>query len=245
MAVKLMSMFMEDILPPPTQRLLREQVGRADAVLERANEDFLRQWPKKIRVLPAGFSPSPPTVSRAVVEAVYSAVLTRRKVHGTYTKADGSSKEHDINIFGIVLRPPITYLVATYRPGHGPFTLALHRLTKARVLDVPTEVPKDFDLDQFIASGELHYRLGGSIQLRVRAAQKIGQLWQETPLSAGQTMTLDKYGWFIVQANVVDSLNLRAYLLGLGDQIEVLGPAALRSTMAEQADSLAKLYPRS
>ena len=242
-AVKLMTMYMSDILPPPTQRLLKEHVARANAVLERTNEDYLRLWPKKIRVLPRGFVHTPPSYDPKIIDVVYTAVLTGRQFHALYTKIDGEFKERNINVYGIVVRPPLTYLVATYHAEQAPFVLALHRLSKAKLLVDDILPIRNFDLDEYIAAGELNIALGGcDTRLVIHADSKIGPRLKETPLGQNQNITLLNNGLYAVAATVRDTLDLRNYLLGLGRQIEVIEPESIRIFMVDQARMLSTMY---
>lgn len=246
MAVKLMTMYMSDILPPPTQRALKEHVARADAVLERTNEDYLRAWPKKIRVLPRGFVHAPPSYAPGTLDIVYTAVLTGKQFRANYTKIDGDSKERDINVYGIVVRPPLTYLVATYHTDQNPFVLALHRLSKVKLLQEPVIPIRGFDLDQYIATGELNIALGDSdIRLVIHAGREIGPRLRETPLGPDQQITKLSDEQYTIAVTIRDTLDLRNYLLGLGNQIEVREPESIRTFMIEQARSLSDLYLKS
>lgn len=51
----------------------------------------------------------------------------------------------------------------------------------------------------------------------------------ETPLSMDQVITPDKQdGWVRVEATIRDTSQLRWWLLGFGEQVQVLRPSSLR-----------------
>lgn len=49
-------------------------------------------------------------------------------------------------------------------------------------------------------------------------------------------------GWLLVEADVADTLELRAWLLGFGARAEVLGPAALRWEFRKTVTELGRMY---
>ena len=64
----------------------------------------------------------------------------------------------------------------------------------------------------------------------------------ESPISSDQTArTLDD-GRVEFTATAVDTKQLRWWLTGFGDALEVIEPRDLRAAMAEQAEAVAEMY---
>ena len=63
-------------------------------------------------------------------------------------------------------------------------------------------------------------------------------------LSARQTLRYCPDGRVRVTATVRDTLQLRWWLLGFGEQVEVIGPETLREEFAETAGEMHRLYGR-
>ena len=62
----------------------------------------------------------------------------------------------------------------------------------------------------------------------------MGQLLTETPLADDQLVEDAADGSQQISATVLDTAQLRRWLLSLGARVEVLAPPALRAAMAEE-----------
>ncbi|MHB8493736.1 MAG: WYL domain-containing protein [Casimicrobiaceae bacterium] len=67
---------------------------------------------------------------------------------------------------------------------------------------------------------------------------------QETPLSEDQTIEDAADGRVRVRASVLDTPQLRWWLLGIADGVEVVAPAALRREFAQMTAAMAAHYAR-
>ena len=65
---------------------------------------------------------------------------------------------------------------------------------------------------------------------------------QETSWHPSQKLELKKDDTVIMTLNVVDSWDLRSWILGWGDEVEVLEPESLRRQIQLVVDSLADIY---
>jgi len=122
--------------------------------------------------------------------------------------------------------------------------LTLHRMLEAQVLDKPASAPVGFNLDRYIASGELDFAVGGTITLKAMFSASAAFHLAERPLSDDQTIAEQKYGHMLVTATVQDTSELRWWLLGFGDQVEVLAPAELRDEFTQVARSILSQYDK-
>ncbi|RME34160.1 MAG: WYL domain-containing protein, partial [Deltaproteobacteria bacterium] len=140
-------------------------------------------------------------------------------------------KEYEINPLGLVLKDGVLYLVCSMWDYPDIRLLVLHRMRVCEVLDVPASAPEGFDLDEYIASGELNFALDGEIELRALFSPEAAFHLAERPLSDDQRLEEQEDGRVQLTATVVDSSELRWWLLGFGDQVEVCAPAELREDM--------------
>ena len=69
----------------------------------------------------------------------------------------------------------------------------------------------------------------------------IGHL-SETPLSADQTLTPQPENKVLLEAKVIDTLELRWWLQAFGDNVEVLEPIKMRNKLKEVAQQLIYIY---
>ena len=72
----------------------------------------------------------------------------------------------------------------------------------------------------------------------------MAQHLEECPLPGQKPLRKETDGWLRLHARVADTEQLRWWLRGFGDKVEVIGPKRLREEMAQVARGLAKHYRR-
>jgi predicted DNA-binding transcriptional regulator YafY len=225
---KMVEEHLKPLLPASTVNVLQPWFQAAKGVLGGTLLP-LKKWPDKIRVLPKGMPLLPPKIDPAVQLTVYEALLEERWLRVSYrTGGGGESLSREVNPLALVQRGPLAYLVATVGSYTNPVMLLLHRMDFAEKLDRVGKTIDGFDLDQFIADGELNYRRGPPIKLVARFSKSVISAVSETPLSVDQYIEATDPQWFLVTATIPDTYELRAWLRGFGDQVVVLTPETLR-----------------
>ena len=81
------------------------------------------------------------------------------------------------------------------------------------------------------------------IKLKALFEAKTAQRLYESGLSANQMLTEKPEGKVLLEATVRDDVQLRWWLKGFGDKVEVVGPNHLREEFVEMAQKLVRLYP--
>jgi len=110
------------------------------------------------------------------------------------------------------------------------------------LLDNPSHRPDGFSLDAYIASGAFGFGGEETIKLEAIFRDHSGDHLCETPLGADQELFQIDDGCIRLAATVVNTEQLRWWLLGFGGHVEVLSPPTLRETMAKSARELYSLY---
>jgi predicted DNA-binding transcriptional regulator YafY len=64
----------------------------------------------------------------------------------------------------------------------------------------------------------------------------------ESPLGKKQTITSDQDGFVRIETTVANTCQLRWWLLGFGDKVEVLEPKELREEFTSIVHEMMKLY---
>jgi predicted DNA-binding transcriptional regulator YafY len=241
LTLKLAYGMMDDLLPRASSEQLRAQQRRADEVLAKAASAGM--WSRKVRVFPRGFNLLPPKVDRRVLGAVYDALFEDRCVHVRYRlRGKTHESEFDVNPIALVARGSLLTLVCTIGATGEIRQLHLHRMKAATPLDRAARRPPGFDLDAHIGEGHLSFRMGTKVKLVARVTEPVAETLSETPMSADQTLSAPSDGWARVEATVVDTLELRAWIASYGPNIEVLEPAVIREEVAANATKTAGLY---
>lgn len=202
-----------------------------------------RDWHRRTAVIPSIFQPRPPRIAPAVLETVQRALARRRVLELRYRdKASGATHPRTAHPLAILVRGPVTYLVATLFDYQDVRHLAMHRISAAIESEMACREPPDFDLALHVAQEGALLHSRGSIHFEADFETAAALHLRETPLSVDQTWTSIDEDRVRVTATVVDDLQFRWWLLAFGSQLEVRAPAELRDAMAAETRSAAALY---
>ena len=217
------------------QRLLTEIGGPL------LDEQRLRVVPDTLRLRPVELYPD-------VVHAVIEALAQRCVLHILYEDAAGVRSEALIHPQALLQRGPIPYLFALKNNEEAPVRLyALHRMIRAQAIPTtPARAANGFDLDQAIGQGKADFGQGKLIDLELRVRGYLASVLSVCPLTDHQQLEDepdDSDFTFRVSARLPVTGQLLRWLLGAGDNLEVLAPADLRRIVAAQAAKMAAIYP--
>jgi predicted DNA-binding transcriptional regulator YafY len=244
LAFQLAETYLKPLLPRTMLRYLDPHFRRAREILAQMQGAGVGMWPAKVRVISRGPALLLPEVKPEVQEIVYQALFEERRFAASYRSREASKpSDYDVNPLGLVFRHGIIYLVCTFRDSNDIRQLALHRMISSRLLDSRRRVPPGFSLDTYIRQGEFGYPVSREkIKLRVLFDRGSARHLYETPLSPDQKLKEKHDGRVLLEATVLDTLELRWWLLGFGDGVEVLEPKKLRSEFKRIAQSMAERY---
>lgn len=239
---KLAEQHIGQMLPHGVLTALKPYIKTADERLKQTSESNLTRWPDKVKVVSRSLAIIPPHVPEEISEAVYTALLKERRFTAKYRRIGGKSKEHEVNPLGMVFVEGLTYLVASLNEHTEPVLLLLHRIKSVMLLDKAATPPDGFKLEEYIAR-ELKFPLGGKIGIRVLFDRSSDiQRLEEAPVALDQSISRREDGRFELTATIEDSMQLRWWLEGYGERVEVLEPEALREEFANMARLLAQRY---
>ena len=115
---------------------------------------------------------------------------------------------------------------------------------RARLCE-PGRKAAGFDLDQVITSGRVDFGRGAVIDLELRVRGYAVEVLRACPITPAQFMEDEPAGSpFVarVWVQVPETGALLRWLLGLGDNVEVVAPEGLRRVMGEQLVRAAEYY---
>jgi len=246
LALKFLDSYLRPLLPLSTLKALEPQLHNANEVLAHISDRAIRDWPRKVRVIPAGLAFLPPKIEEGVLPTVYEALFTNCRFRARYRARESASRsereEYLINPLGLVVRGAVIYLVCTLFEYPDVRQLVLHRLREPVLTDTPAWVPEGFDLDAYIEKGEFDISSGKRIRLRAVFEKRVAKFIVETPLSKDQRLHELDGGRVQLTASVMETEQLRWWLLSLGDQVEVLAPDSLRESIYEVARNVVARY---
>jgi len=232
------------LLPATLLKSLKPYFKCAEGVLTSGNSvKKLANWRKKVAIVPPNQPLIPVNYPVDIIEAVHFSLLNEQQLEITYvSREQAETKTYPIHPLGLVQRGAVTYLIATLYSFPDIRLLAVHRIKVAKVLEQPAISPPNFNLAKYINLGAFGFAESGLIKLDVRFTTAAAEHLLETPLSLNQQIAPDKAGWVRLQATVPDTAQLRWWLMGFGNGVEVLEPVSLRQEFAQIAQSLCGIY---
>jgi predicted DNA-binding transcriptional regulator YafY len=236
---------LQPLLPAHLLQPLRPYFVQADATLRQSlGKSGLRAWNRRVAVVPAAQPLLPPTVNDKVLAVIHAALAEERQLELRYlSRSADKAMKYRVHPLGLVYRGVLGYLVCTIADYDDPRMLALHRVEAAKPLDAAAHVSAGFDLQTYARSSAFGFVDNGSIKLVLRMEAPAAAHLHETRLSEDQIIVDDKRdGWVRITATVHDTSQLRWWLLGFGDQLEVTAPSNLRHYVTESLSSAASLY---
>lgn len=240
LALRLLEMHMERLVPRSTLRALQPALHAARAALDGKP---VARWLDRVRLVPRSQPLLPPVVDGAVVGAVHEALLEGRQLKVRYQKPAASEpREMTLHPLGLVHRDAVAYLVATAWDYDDPRLYPLHRMAQAELLADKARALPDFNLDAYVEGGDVGFKVGAALDVELLFDATAGKLLQESPLAEQQQVSVQRDGRVLVAARVPDTVVFRAWLLSYGPAVEVKRPAALRKAIAAQHRAAAERY---
>jgi len=203
------------------------------------SDQQLRMVPDSLRLRPVELYPD-------VLHAVITALAQHCALQLVYQNAAGERSTPILHPQALVQRGPIPYLFALKNDEEHLRLYALHRVIRAQPEPkIPARAAANFDLDRALAEGKVDFGQGQQIELMIRVRGYLTQLLLACPLADGQTWEDEPDGSDFdlrIQASLPQTGQLLRWLLGAGDNLEVLEPEALRHVVAEQTRKMEGLY---
>jgi predicted DNA-binding transcriptional regulator YafY len=239
---QLVEQYLNSMLPRSTLNLIQPYLDRASAVMKTTS---FHGWRKSVRMLSRGPKLIAPQIRTDVRDVVYGALLEKKRFEVTYhPRRQEKSIEYIVNPLGLVFKEGITYLVCTLWDYKDFKQLALHRMKSASLTDTPAIRHRGFDLNTYIEQdSSFAYPVSGN-QLKLKIRMEAGAAFHlyESKLSKDQQIKKLDDDKVQLTATVADCSEIRWWLLGFGDQVEVLGPKSLRGEFTKIAKTLHNHY---
>lgn len=243
LAFKLAEHWGEQLMAPSTVSALEPYFRQAEQVLSDSASP-ISAWPDKICTITRGQRLIPPAIDPQVLRSVYDGLFNDRQLKARYQRRyDGEVNDYVIAPLGVVFRDGVVYLVCQRNDEAEVVHLAMHRFLAAERLDTPVERPTGFELADYVGGGRLDFKLSDqALTLELLVTAKTAVHLEESPLSKDQVLQPAADQRMRLMATVADTLQIRWWLLGLGDQVEVISPPALRAEIIERLEQALGQY---
>lgn len=198
-----------------------------------------RYWSDKVAYVPRGFHLEPAKVPVGIADQVYDALYRNRQMDIFYKSQSASSRVHP---YALVDRGAVRYLIVRFWDYEDYRHLALHRLSKVRVLDEEAEGVSKFDLDAYLKDGNMNLPHGERIKLVARFYGRAGDHLYETPINNSQKLVADEQGHVELTVSVENTEELKWWIMGFGSAVEVIRPIKLRREIGAEMMASASRY---
>lgn len=234
--------YLSQSLPVLLNRPLHDIFAKAQQTLALHKKSQITHWPEKICVIQPAQPFIAPEIKQDILEAVHEGIVNEKQLHVSYRatqKADAEPKAYRLHPLGLIQRGPITYLAAMANDYEDAYLYALHRMLAVEVLAEDCRKKTDFDLNQF-AQSQGHFGSASPIHLEANVCDHLALILQESPISENQVIyDAGIPGFKRLNADVLDTWQLRWWIMGEGDRIEVVSPKELRQDIQSM---LARAY---
>lgn len=246
MVLALAHQHLEPLMPAHLLSQISPYFRQAEAVLTFVSgARSFAAWNRRVAIVQPTQPLLPPKVNVKILAVVHEALLQGQQVVMRYrSRTAGATKQYTLHPLGVVYRGVLGYLVALIGNSDSPRSFALHRIESARAVDAQARVPTGFRLRDFAQSGAFGFEERGPVKLVLRMTKGAAAHLYETPLSTDQCITPDESdGWLRVEATVMETSQLRWWILGFGDGVEVIAPPSLRARIGTVVRVAATSYP--
>ncbi|MCX7564324.1 WYL domain-containing protein [Xanthomonadaceae bacterium XH05] len=244
--LELLARYLKPLLPSGAWASLQPRLSSAKATLKTLADAPLARWRKRVAVIEDGPPLQVPEVAPDTLAAVHEGLLHCRVVAVDYRAAEAEkARRFDLHPVALVYMGQVGYLVAMVWQYDDLRLLALHRMSKPELLDVPARQPADFDLAAYLREqSPLDFPGTGELHLQLRVHGWLARHLEERRLSKDQRIAPEGEGsdTWLVQATVRESERLVWWLRSHGTALEVLAPASLRQRLAEEFSALSARY---
>lgn len=245
LAFEMAQEYLIPLLPTVTLEVLMPYFKRAGEVLNKQSSSQLSAWSDKVAVIERGPKLLKPDISPDIQRTIYHALLNEKCLEATYIpRGEQKEKSYLIHPLALVSKMGVLYLICTLWNYTNIKQFALHRFTKATQTDLPLNIPATFSLDKYIEEDkQFSFKISEqTVQLKALFNSETAKHLAETPLSEDQTITKQDENKVLVTAEVFDTHELRWWLQGFGDNVEVLEPISIRNKLKEVFLNLSGLY---
>lgn len=201
---------------------------------------------------PTGFAPSlsvvrgpAPKRPMPFLEELSRAVEEQRTVDMTYhTMSRGTTTDRSVNPFRILSRDGHGYLVGWCHTRRDVLIFRMDRIRSVELTSTVFAIPPDFDLGAFLGPMFGMFRDPEVFHVKVRFSPWVARWIREEVWHPSQTLTDLPDGSVQVDLSVTGLEDVRRWILGFGEQAEVLEPLRLRAEIADAARVMLTNYGR-
>ena len=238
--------FLNPILPKKTLDPINPYLKEADAVLNESHAKKYKNWKDKVLTINEGLQLQSANVTQKVINNIHEALWDEKVVIAKYqSRTKKYADNYKIHPAGLIYRGMIIYLICSFDDNLNKIVyLPLQRFKSIEIL--PEE--KSFHHGKKVSNlvkDLLGFKLNDKkLKVKLKFSKMAGAHLFETPLSKKQTIKETRDGYFMVEDEVIDNMELRYWIRAFGDEVEVVQPKILRDEFTKLSKRLRKKYEK-
>ena len=236
--------FLNPILPKKTLNPINPYLKEADAVLNEQHAKKYKNWKDKVITINEGLQLKSANVNQRVINNMHEALWDEKVVIAKYqSRTKKFADNYKIHPAGLVYRGRIIYLICSFDENREKIIyLPLQRFKSVEILHEEKSIHQGKKVSSLVKD-LLGFKLNNKkLKVKLKFSKMAGAHLFETPLSKNQSIKETKDGFFVVEDEVVDNMELRYWIRAFGDEVEVIHPKTLRDEFAKLSKRLRKKY---
>ncbi|MHB0913778.1 MAG: helix-turn-helix transcriptional regulator [Armatimonadota bacterium] len=147
-----------------------------------------------------------------------------------------------VDPFGLTFRFGAWYMIGHCHMRGEVRTFAVDRIRSLKVLPDHFKYPKDFDLEEYLEKGWSLQADARQEKVILRFHKDVSEWVAGSKFHPHQRVVPQSDGSAIFEVAVAGTDEIKHWVLGFGDKVEVLQPASLRKAISEAAFNMARAY---
>jgi predicted DNA-binding transcriptional regulator YafY len=228
-----------DRISLPHSDALTDALKKIDALLPEQVESMVKKMRKRVSI---GIK-LVRDCDADVLDMLSKAISFHNPIDIDYhVAARGELTRRKVDPYGLTFRFGAWYLIGFCHMRESIRTFGLDRIRAIRVLDEHFRYPKDFDLEEYLKRGWSLQSDWSPCRIRLRFCRELAGWIEGCTFHPGQKITREAAGTSIFEVNIAGWEEIKHWVLGFGDRVEVLEPAELRDAVAETAARMSLIY---
>lgn len=232
LAVVMAVEYLETLLPRNVLEYLKPYHEEARQLLAEIDHGKLHRWTNKVRVVPQQLLLAP-QIDNQSLAGIYQALLEDKQIKATYR----GKPDRIIHPYGLVQQGGTLYLICRFYEFDDIRITALQRYSKVELLEESIRPFPGFKIDDYLNQGVMKWlpEEQQKVNIMLQVSPWLAMFLEENPLTPSQK--IEQPGTHeqpsIVKATLQDSTQLRRWLLGHSNDLEILEPRELREWITE------------
>lgn len=178
-------------------------------------------------------------------EQLYEAIRERCKVNIQYNSfSSGKREQHRLAPYAVLFRRHAWYVIGHTEKPNQILTFRINRIHSLFISHLSYTIPEDFSVQKHMEKS-WDFRLGPDTHIVIEFAARIAPLIREVEWHSTQKIYERADGGLRFEATVAGWLEVGWWVLGWGEEAEVIKPKELREWVAETAEKMVKVYRKS